>query len=318
MRARQRQTGAYRPGTQNNRRAAIEKYVTFAWKMGINYAAPTTPQLCAYMEYLVEQQLAPPTIKNHISMLRAYFKEAGLDQQPLNSVNLQKATRAIDTQIRPTQRTKMSLSPQEVADIVAHIRREENGEMIAYAITIMFAGFFRQSNIAPLNIRTFDPTRQFTVADVKLANEQLTIRAKWSKTQQRYGEDRLTKLVAIPGSDLCPVLAHRAAQGKARVVDPESTPLIRFPDGNPIPVRYIATRWQRAAAKVKTITHNPTLHRLRLSGASWAIYNGATILEVCRQGGWASDAFRSYLVPPPDYVSSIHKVMASTITDKLV
>ena len=182
--------------------------------------------------------------------------------------------------------------------------------MVVLAIILMFQAFLRQSNLLPHSVALFDKTRQITVGDITDNGDQITIKVKWTKTQQVMGDRQVINLYAIPGSPLCPVSAYRRAQ-KGRHQVPLSAPLLSFEDGNPITLGYVKRVW---GGTLKLLGYSPeeySLHSLRRGGASFCRYqHQAELIDVKRHGGWRSDCVRAYLKPPPRYRDSVHRALS--------
>ena len=227
------------------------------------------------------------------------------DHTPFMSLHVKNALKAVELQIRHVPDQKDAVTPKLLKNILCLIRKRSNGNMMALAIIIMFQAFLRQSNLLPRCVAAFDPTRQLTSSDVKVRGGVLSIQVKWSKTQQKLGDNREINLHSIPGSPLCPVAAFRAASMGRRRHTPDS-PLITFRDGNPMTLGYVKKAW---AAVLKSLCRSArvfSLHSLRRGGTSYVSFQGqAKMTDLRRHGGWSSEAVRAYLKPPKGFVDSV-------------
>lgn len=290
----QRQRGAYRPGTVKNRSSAARSLIDFAVDMDFDFTSPTPEELCAYIEALVSRPITPNAIKGHLSSLKAYFRNAGFSTTPFESVQVANAIRAVDIMVKHNPKIKLALHPELIAQILLVIDTYPNGKAVSLSIALMFSAFLRQSNLLAKTIKTFDHDRQITCADVTICDDLLRIDLKWTKTNQRFGESTVITASRMPQSVICPVSRYLETQ-------PISTresrlPLIRFEDGNPMTVNYVNKHWRKALAALDVIAPHMTLHRLRLSGASWANDQGVGSLDICQQGSWRSESFRAYVM----------------------
>ncbi len=68
----------------------------------------------------------------------------------------------------------------------------------------------RKSNAVPDAIQKFDKTKQVIHQDVTVGSKALLVSLKWSKTLQYRGRRHTVPLLAIPGSQLCPIKAYQA------------------------------------------------------------------------------------------------------------
>ena len=170
--------------------------------------------ICAYIEYLVDKKLKLGTIRNHISALTTYMLIKSWNHEPFQSLGVTNALKALELQIRHAPNQKAPVTPDLLKNVVSIISHHPNGKVINLALIIMFMAFLRQSNVLPISVAAFDPSRHITVGDVTLSGDVLTIRVKWSKTQQTLGDYREVHLNSISGSPLCPVAAFQAAMSK--------------------------------------------------------------------------------------------------------
>lgn len=310
--ASERQRLAYRPGTLKNRQSALKAFISFAVEMKFKYDDPAPEHICAYMEYLIQRGLSPGGIKNHISNLKGFFTNASISTLPFESKKVYNASRGIDLSLKHSPKIKVALKPDELAKIVKVIDTYEQGPMASFAIVIMFTALIRQSNILAKTVATFDPERQLTCNNVLLADGGLLqIDLRWSKTNQRFGESTIVTAAAIPGSTLCPVTRYIQTQDVER--RRSSLPLIRFADNHPMTLSFVNKYCRLAIASTKLTIPNLTLHKLRLSGATWASQNGVDHLHICQQGTWRSEAFRSYVVRDTTIPSQVNNSMSGIV-----
>lgn len=303
-----RQKAAYRPGTQKNRNSAVNSLISFAVDMGFQYGNPSPEQLCAYIETLVLRPMTPNGIRGHISNLKAFFRNAGFSTRQFKSIQVTNALRAIAITVKHNPKVKHALEPNIIAQIVQVIDTYPQGHMVSFSVALMFTGFLRQSNLLPSSVKAFDPDRQVTCADVKLTNDLLTLDIKWSKTNQRFGESTILTISPMPNSPICPLSRYKRTQPRASRLS--TLPLIRFNDGNPIPIAFVNKYWKTAISAIGIQCKNITLHRLRLSGASWANENGVASLDICQHGSWSSDAYRSYVAQSKSKPNKVNHCMS--------
>lgn len=264
------------------------------------------------MEALIIRQLTPNVIKGHISNLKAFFRTAGFDTLLFESVQVANALRALDLTINHKPKPKTALEPHHIAKIITAIESFKYGKPVALSIALMFTGFLRQSNLLPRSVNTFDPLRQVTCADVTMTPQLLKIELKWSKTNQKFGESTVVTVSRMPDSTICPV--SRYIQTQPLESRSSQSPLIRFPDGNPIPVAFVNKYWKAALDQVGIDKKYMTLHRLRLSGASWANSQGVAPLDICKHGLWKSDSFRAYVVQSKSNPNKVNMCMSKIPT----
>lgn len=311
--AAERQKQAYRPGTTANRQSAANSLISFAVDMSFEYTRPSPEEVCAYIEQLIARPMSPNAIKGHISSLKAFFRNAGLCIKVFESIQVSNALRAVDISIKHKPKLKLSISPQDISRIINLIDSYKHGKMVSFAIALMFTAFLRQSNLLSRTVKSFDQSRQITIGDVSLKKPLLKIDIKWSKTNQKFGNTSVITVSEMPGSTICPIARYLQTQ-IPRPKSP-SSPLIRFPDGNPIPLPFVNKYWKQALMAIGIHNKGMTLHRLRLSGASWANEQGVPQLDICTQGQWQSQAFRSYIVQSNNKPNKVNNCMSSINTN---
>ena len=222
---------------------------------------------------------------------------------------LRRACDGLSLTLRRPPAPKAPASPDLVARALHYRHHLRYPCQIRVAVTFMLVGFFRQSNIAPPSSRRFDPTRQLICDDVVITSTGLPIHLKWSKTMQRSSQSAVIFLPDTATSVLCPRRAYR----DLIQTDPPASgrlPLLRFQDGNPMPVCYIAQQWATLLRMVGVQPRMFSLHSLRRGGASYAYHSGgAAIQDIMSHGTGASDAVRAYLIPGKGQLTSAHKAI---------
>ena len=275
--------------------------------MGFSYKRPTSKDICAYIERLVDKYKSPGSIRNNISAIRTHMTLRGWRTKALDSIQVSHALRAVEIAMRHVPCQRLPISPKDLTVVVKNLRRRRHGSMMALAVLIMFQAFLRQSNLFPSRVATFDPTRHLTASDISVNDGSICLAIKWSKTQQTLGDNKSVTLHTLPGSPLCPVAAyHRATRGKH---SSREGPLIRFDDGNPITTGFMKRESDRALREASLSPKRYSLHSLRRGGASYVYYKGASLSDVTRHGGWRSESVRAYLKPPPAFKDTVHNAL---------
>lgn len=278
--------------------------------MGFNYKTPMPEEICAYIEYLTEKNPNPKGIRGSISSLKTFFKIANLHVKTFESQLVQNALRAIDITLKHKPKHKEAIDPSTIARVLKIIDKRPHGYMVSFAIALMFTALLRQSNILCKTIRTFDKERQVLCKNVRLNNNKvLEIDLLWSKTNQRFGESTIVTASNMPNSIICPITRYNQTQP---IADRNSMlPLIRFTDSNPMTINFVYQYWKEALYELKIHKPHMTLHRLRLSGASWASKSGVPPLAICQQGTWQTESYRSYIMNDNTTPSKVNEAMSN-------
>lgn len=167
--------------------------------------------------------------------------------------------------------------------------------MLAASALLMFTTAVRQSNIFPATIRAFDPTRHLTCEDVIWRPDYIKINIKWGKAQQKM----CTKFPKIPRAASAEMCVYTALHHLSRASDfrPKS-PLIAFPNGNPVPVTYVTRKWKDALRSLNLEAQGFTLHSLHRGGARYLQDQGVETGNIARHAGWRSNAINDYVNAP--------------------
>ena len=309
--ARARQRQAHRPGTNAARQSAVRLFLAFCRHLKVNYRRLTFIHVCWFVEYLAAQAYTPGTISNHVSHIRTFYKLSSLQDAPLYHYRVHLALRAVAINVRHAPNPKLPVTPEILRLVIPALRLGPHADLAVLAILMMFMGFFRQSSLLPLSLRTFDHTRHPTPHDAWLTSAGLNIRLKWSKTLQRSGDLRTLLLPPTKDVALCPVKAYTRYTAQA----PPTThrgPLLALPDGNPATVRLITGLWKRALNRVGLPVTNYSLHSLRRGAATYTHNDAnAKLNDVMAQGTWRSTAVRDYIRPSNPVSNTVHQALAA-------
>ena len=279
-----RQQGGHRPGTVANRHRALKMYVSFTHQAWYEYDSPTTPLVCAFIEYVAEIYKSPKSVRNVLGSLCTYFKLAEIPHLCMDTIQVSNALRSLDLQTRHVPNQKLPVLPKQLGRIVMTLQQGENSEMIALGVILMFAAMLRQSNLFPASTKRFDPTRHFCVKDITVTHDSAILRVKWSKTLQVASDARTITLRRISGSALCPIRALRRAEAVRRDAAP-AAPLLQYTDGQPITIGYVRRRWDLALRALALPSSEYSLHSLRRGSASFVYYDaGAKLNDIKRRG----------------------------------
>ena len=289
----------------------MKEYVLFSLRASFEYDDPQNANICWYLEHLADRGLASTTISNHLSALRTYFSMAGIQAATLYSRQVVNAMRAISITLRHISQPALAITPETITKVLAHITALPQPNQLRLAITWMFTGFLRQSNVAPKSVAAFDPSRHFTRGDVHLKQDSVLLNLKWSKTMQKSHSPSTILLEALPGSPLCPVEAYRQLL-KAAPTYNSRQPLLQYSDGNPMTAPHISRAWDTLLRLAGIPRKGHTLHGLRRGGASYSYHDGgATLEDVMAHGNWASSAVRAYLAPHTPRTTTVHRALGT-------
>lgn len=276
---------------------ALKIYTEFTSAHRIPYDRPTVSTVCAFMHFLTTRYNNPSTILNYLGGVTTSLMRIGVDISPFRSIDVADFVQSVKVNIRHVTDRKLPVSYHMLVSIVDYVYTDPQGPTVAFAITIMYFLFLRQSNIAPRNKAAFDHHRHLLRSDVILRNDSIVVALKWSKSRQGTVASSLAA-PALPGAILCPCQAYRRMlQHAPTLKSPQA--LLCFKDCTPLPTSYLTKVWGKAMEHLGIPRTAYTLHSLRRGGATDASRLGASIQEIRQHGDWRSDAVYSYLPHDP-------------------
>ncbi|XP_067653261.1 integrase/recombinase xerD homolog [Haliotis asinina] len=176
-----------------------------------------------------------------------------------------------------------------VGVLPAICRSSYEAQVFKSAFTLAFFGFLRVSELV-CSSQADDSKTSLQINDVSFSGEGLTLRIRFSKTDQ-FGRGTLLS-ISPTASELCPVRAlslYLASRPRT------SSQLFVHFDGSPL------TRYQFQAILNKSLSHvgydatQYTSHSFRIGAATTAAINGLDESIIQQYGRWTSCAYQGYI-----------------------
>jgi hypothetical protein len=186
------------------------------------------PKVCtilSYIEFMADNSLAPATIRNYISSVKAVFKRLNIDVVNFDSHLVKLALKSLDKNAIDRYKPKPILYVEQLSQLLLNMKHN----FFAVAILFAFFGMLRKSNITCASMNNFDPLRHISRGDIQPSQQGLAITIKWSKTLQNYRQGAVIYLPSIPNSPLCPVTDFTHLNEKFPV--PNNLPLLSYQAG---------------------------------------------------------------------------------------
>lgn len=289
---------AIRPGTHANNTSILTQFITFLVGHGQSFKMVNDEIVCAYIEYLLERIKSPNTVKNYISALNTMYVRMDICPSVFTHHNVRRALTGVDKSIRHRVSQAKTVTPELLKSIIFVTSGLQSGPTLRLLFLLMFYTMLRQSNFCPQSVRKFDPSRHLTRGDVSLDPRGLSIKIKWEKNLQA---STAATEVLIPSTNdpyMCPVSAY----SNMIIAVPTwslDQPLICFPDGNPLTVKFLQKIWRRAVSRVGEDPKRMTLHGIRRGAATFVAAASPSARERLKDyGRWNSAAFRRYIANP--------------------
>lgn len=299
-----RQQHAWAPGTLNNYRSSLKKYLEFCYAMGVDAASPLYQDICAYIEYLVHSTPSPRTLSNHISHLRTYMRKSQLSTEQADHCRVKWALYALSRDHSYVPRIKSAFPTDVLQEMLRDLPHDAIGNILKVSILIMFYAALRQSEVLAYSSNSFNPRTHLTRSDIVVRDQSIVVCVKFAKNMQSVYESKSITLQAAPDQELCVVHAYRRMLRYTPTVNPQD-PAIMFPASRrPVSVDYVRKNWQRHITERGVDTSTLSLHSIRKSAATAAHAQGCDELKIQKYGGWKSNAHRVYVTTNQSEVNS--------------
>ena len=240
--------------------------------LDIPFSDPSVDDFGAYAEWLIQEGLAPPTIKNHLSAIKNLYLLWDFPKvvQIFDSHGWALTLRALKFANRLTYDDKSSLTLPHLLALVRICDINCSLWPLRVALIFGYMGFLRVSNLAPNTAQEFDRTRHTTWSDIWASESGVLVFLKWTKTMQAAGSSACIPLPELGDSDLCPLRAWREYRSLLTdcAVTPDSPFLLSTvpPVGKVITVPIIRAMLRRAAEAAGLSEERYTPHSLRRGG----------------------------------------------------
>ncbi len=170
------------------------------------------------------------------------------------------------------------------------------GAVLRLAIILAFFAFLRASNLCPYKETDFDPTRHLTRGDLQVAPPGIVLQLKWSKTLQQAMQPKCIPVVQIKDSAMDAV--HALNEMELMIPAHRDDPLLLLPNGKCLTVPKLRKAFAVLVSKAGLSKNQYSLHSLRRGGASSSYKNGASFIDIKRQGTWMGPTFFDYISQP--------------------
>ena len=290
------------PSTRRAYGSAKNRYTNFCHKYNLVPLPVSENQLCQYVGYLAEHDIAHSTMKVYLSAIRHMQIAYKLPEPNISSMaRLEQVLKGIkrnqakQNKKSPTRLPITSDLMRKMRTILEEKRDDEDHIMVWAAMCLCFFGFLRSGEMTIPTESAFDPGAHLTYSDVAVDDisnpSSLKVRIKVSKTDPfRKGVDIY---LGRTHSDLCPVeamLAFLAIRGNKPGF------LFQFKDGKNLTKDCFVKKVWKLLQQVGVDSSKYAGHSFRIGVAE------ATIKML---GRWESSAYLLYIKTPRDkHISS--------------
>ena len=251
--------------------------------------------LLAFMEYLVLNWITPANISNYLAGIRAQFIVFNLDTVAFQHQQIQYFLKSLKIN-RPLQpKLHKHIDIQLLTSILQVAGTLQHPHILIPLYILAYFSFLRLSNILPHTVTTFDSSRHLSKGDVILAQNQVLLIIKWSKSMQNRQQISTLSLPMLDSSPLCPVAALRSLL--LLFPGDSNAPLFEMPRvRTQVPLTdSVACRHLHNLSSALHLSPHLTFQDFRRSGATWAFHHGVPLNQIMHHGTWCSDSVWKYI-----------------------
>ena len=310
----------YSHNTKKSHRTFQRTYFAFCNHLNLPPVPAGTTHLCMYAAYLA-RFLLPQSVCVYLNYVGLLHKQLGFPNPLHDNWAVSAVVKGIRRVFGVPYKPRLPMTTSILAKIYSRLNLSLSRHASFWAICLVsFFGLFRKQHLLPESQSQFDPTKQFTRADIRRTTYGYLLKVRWSKTIQLGQRTVDVPLIAIPGSVLCPVRAVTHAFLLAPLAGPLSQAFCF--QTNSFQVSCFTYRIFMGMLKefIKEIGLAPNdygTHSFRRGGASFALEAGVSLESISILGDWKSDAMYLYLQVPLSQRLSAQRCMASHLTSHL-
>ena len=307
---------AFAEGTSKNLKVQWRAYLLFCKFYGLKTIPATTDTLCLYGQFLGRSFKSVESIRNYISGVKTMHLFLGMKFPEENWFQIDLVFKGLARIKKHTPNRALPMTPQILREIYTFLDMSKSDDITFWCLCLfMFFLMARKSNLVPISVEDFDPSKQLIRQDVKVFQDVLVVLIKWSKTNQFGSRLLQVPLVAIPESVLCPVLAFKnmIRATPALVHDPA---FVRRTDKGRIKPLLYKHLQEKIKILISKTGRDPQLyssHSFRRGGCTWAFKAGVPTDLIQHHGDWLSDCYKRYLAFDFKEKLSVSEAMAREI-----
>lgn len=277
----------------------LQAYLHFCYTHGLPALPASSINIGRYIAYL-SRSLSPASVQQYITVIRLLHLELGLPHPLQDNHHVSSLIKAIKRQKGCESRYKLSLSCDNILDMLSYLNLNKIEDAQIWALTLTcFYGLLRISNVTVPLATGWQPAKSITRSDIAFHHDGTIIQVRWSKTLQL--RERVFE-VALPiiDSALCPTRALLHFIRLAGPVPPHApawayiTPAGHLRVPTPDSVR---SRLRTLFIAIGLPPSEFNSHSLRRSGATHLLSKNVPLEVIKVLGDWKSDAVFKYLKP---------------------
>ena len=293
------------PRTKTGYSSAVKRYLKFCTSYNLSPLPLTEPVILRFVAHLSLSNLAPATMRNYLSALRAWVLSLGLDEPQIWTPRVHLACRAVTrTHSLPRQASPIDFDLLNV--LIRLLSSNRDHLLIASALSLQFFACLRASEFCADSTLSIIPT----MSDVSFYQNGSSRVMLYTCHSSKTAPQGFQVHVGCSGNPICApcIMTHFFSLSPYE----PSSPLFRFSSGRLLSYRVYNTIIKRL---VQLAGLDPSLystHSVRAGAATQAARAGLQPDSIKRLGRWRSQAYMVYLRPPPESFAELAPALAST------
>lgn len=288
-----REKQAYASGTLRNLELQWSCYKNFCAFYGLQLLPAMEETLVLFIKFLELNVKSPKTVYNYLLGVKVKHHWLGYEVKAFSSIRVKHMLRAVIKMSTHIVKQAQPVTPQILVEIKSVLNLKQPNDATFWAACVLsFMLMLRKSNLVPDTLGSFDPNKQLTRGHLQFAQDAVWITIVWSKTLQFHLKELKYPLLAIPGSELCPVAA---LTNMCQLVPLSQTqPCFAKRNGQPWTYRQFQDKFRWCLAR---LSYNAALfssHSFRRGGCSFCFQSGVPSELIQILGDWKTDIYKNY------------------------
>ena len=272
--------------------------------------SPTPDHLSEFIEYLAANGFGARSIRAHLTAVNRLHLQQGKKMKAQKHFSVTSHLTALDKALASPLRQADALKPEQMELLLHLLAKKKHHQPFSFAFALAFTTFIRQSNLAPLSVKGFNPARHTQRKDVVKATDGFSLVVFWTKTRQQSRTPDLIPIPAPKGSILCPVQLWINYKHYSKGASLKGPLLVTAEQCNgrlvftTITLPFLRKVFASLISEAGLIGLY-TLHSLSRGGSQTCYKEGAAVSDVMLQGTWSSGAVWDYLAKGLSRESSV-------------
>lgn len=262
--------------------------------MGYMAVPASSNTLCRFAAFLA-QRLKFGSIKQYMNIIRLLHAEWGLPNPAHNNIPLDYTLKGIKRCHGDFITRKQPITLNLLRKILTKLDLTLSFDATVWAVSLcMFFGLLRKSNIIP---DTFDPVKHLRRCDVQFFSWGVSLKLRWSKTNQFKDRSFDVPLVRKSGESLCPVQAVFNSFCSCPDAPSDGPAFVYLQDGKIFPMvgRRFLERIHSCLTQAGVDPSQISNHSWRRGGATFLYETGASSEAIKLAGDWRSNCYMRYI-----------------------